>query len=166
MRNLIAFPILALAVILQSAVVSRVVLLSGYADLILIILSAWALQGQVESAWHWAILASIMVSFISRLPWPVVVIGYGMVVYIAQVLQRRVWQAPLLAMFSVIFLGTLFVHILSFAVLSLLGTPLPPQEVIGLITLPSLLLNLILAMPLYVIMRDLSHWVYPEREAE
>jgi len=38
--------------------------------------------------------------------------------------------------------------------------------VVGLITLPSLLLNLLLAVPLYVVMRDLAHWVYPEREVE
>ena len=166
MRNLIAFPLLAVAVILQSAVVSRVALLSGYADIVLIILSAWALQGQVESAWHWAAIASIMVSFVSRLPWPVIAVGYVAVVFIAQVLQRRVWQAPLLAMFSVIFLGTLFMHLLSFAVLSLLGTNLALDDVVGLITLPSLLLNLLLAVPLYVVMRDVAHWVYPEGDAE
>ena len=57
MRNLIAFPLIALAVILQSAVVSRMTLLSGYADLMLILLSAWALQAQVRSAWHWALAA-------------------------------------------------------------------------------------------------------------
>ena len=71
MRNLIAFPLLTLAVILQSAVVSKVALLSGYADVVLVLLSAWALQSQVESAWHWALLASVLVSFVSRLPWPV-----------------------------------------------------------------------------------------------
>lgn len=166
MRNLIAFPVLGLAVILQSAVVSRVALLSGYADLILILLSAWALQSQVESAWHWALLASLMVGFVSRLPWPVVVIGYLMVVFFAQVLQRRVWQAPLLAMFSVIFLGTFFMHALSYAALTILGAPLPLEDVIGLITLPSLLLNLLVAIPLYALMRDLAHWVYPEPEVE
>lgn len=166
MRNLIAFPVLGFAVILQSAVVSRVALLSGYADLILILLSAWALQSQVESAWHWAFLASLLVSFVSRLPWPVVLISYLMVVFFAQVLQRRVWQAPLLAMFSVIFLGTVFMHALSYAALSVLGAPLPLEDVIGLITLPSLLLNLLMAIPLYALIRDLAHWVYPGPEVE
>ena len=165
MRNLIAFPLLTFAVILQSAVVSNFALLSGYADLVLVILAAWALQGTVDSAWHWALLASILVSFLSRLPWPVVVLGYLAVVYIAQVLQRRVWQAPLLAMFSVIFLGTVVMHLLSFLFLSLLGTRLPFEDVLGLITLPSLLLNLLLAVPLYLFMRDLAAWVYPEQEA-
>ncbi|HEY2980342.1 MAG TPA: hypothetical protein VGJ22_04100 [Anaerolineales bacterium] len=166
MRNLIAFPLLAGAVILQSAVVSRVALLSGYADLVFIVLSAWALQTQVQSAWHWAVLGSIMVGFVTRLPWPVVVAGYLTVVFLARVLQQRVWQAPLLAMFSVVFLGTIFTHVLSFAALRLSGVPLRFNDVLGLITLPSLLLNLLLAAPLYAVMRDIAHWVYPEQTSE
>ena len=45
MRNLVAAPIIVLAVILQSAVISRVYLLSGIADLPLVMLAAWALAG-------------------------------------------------------------------------------------------------------------------------
>jgi rod shape-determining protein MreD len=164
MRNLVAFPLLGLAVILQSAVVSRIQLLSGYADVVLIILAAWALQSQVRSAWHWALVAGIFVGFITRLPWPVVVAGYLAVVFIAQMLQRRVWQAPLLAMYSVIFLGTIFMHLASFAALRLFGVPLLFDDVVGLITLPSLLLNLLFAIPIFTFIRDLAHWVYPEQE--
>jgi hypothetical protein len=166
MRNLIAFPLLGLAVILQSVVISQINLLSGFGDLVLIILSAWALQTQVRSAWHWALAGSIMVAFISRLPWPVVVIGYMSVVFFAQVLQRRVWQAPLLSMVSVIFLGTIFMQLASFSALRLVGVPLLIDEVISLIVLPSLLLNLLFAIPIYTVMRDLAHWVYPEQEME
>lgn len=166
MRNLIAFPLLGLAVLLQSSVVSRIELLSGYADIILILLAAWALQSQVRSAWHWALIAGLLVAFISRLPWPAIVIGYLAVVFFAQVLQRRVWQAPLLAMFSVVFLGTLFIHLLSFLALRVMGVPMGFEDAFGLITLPSLLLNLLFAIPLYTFMRDLAQWVYPEQEIE
>ncbi len=166
MRNLIALPLLGLAVILQSVLVSRVMLLSGYADLVLVLLSAWALQPQVDSAWHWALLAVVLVAFSSRLPWPVVAGGYFVVVLLAQLLKRRVWQAPLLAMFSVTFLGTLVMHLLSYIGLSLLGTPLVLGDVLGLVTLPSLLLNLLFSIPVYTFMRDLSRWVYPGEEVE
>jgi len=60
MRHLVAFPILALAVILQSAIVSRISLLSGYADLVLVIVIGWALQEGVTTAWHWAVLAGAL----------------------------------------------------------------------------------------------------------
>lgn len=166
MRNLVALPLLALAVILQSAMVSQIKLLSGYADLLMLILAAWALQERVKSAWHWAGLGCVMTAFISHMPWLVYVIGYLVVVFFAQVLQKRVWQAPLLAMFSVTFLGALFIHLLSFIVLRLMGVSLPFADVIGLITLPSLLLNMLFSIPIYSMMRDLARWVYPPEEYE
>lgn len=166
MRNLIAYPLLGLAVIFQSAMVSQVKLISGYADLPLLILAAWALQERVKSAWHWAVVTCVMVGFVSNMPWPVVAAGYLGVVYLAQMLQRRVWQAPLLAMFSVIFMGTLFIHLLSFVVLRLSGTPFALSDVITLITLPSLLLNMLFSIPVYALVRDLARWVYPLEEYE
>jgi hypothetical protein len=155
---------LGLAVIQKSDEVSRIEYISGYSEIVLIIMEAMHLQAQVRSSWHWALVASIFVGFFSRLPWPVVVLGYLTVVFIAQALQQRVWQAPLLAMFSVIFLGTLFMHLVTFAALRLAGVPLFFDEVVGLITLPSLLLNLLFAIPIYAFMRDLANWVYPEQE--
>lgn len=166
MRNLIAFPLLGLAVILQSSVISQIQLLSGYADLPLVILAAWALQQRVKSAWHWAVLACVMLGFVSKMPWPVTLVGYLAIVFVAQALQRRVWQAPLLAMFSLTFVGTIFMHILSFVVLRILGTPFLFGDVMSLITLPNLLLNMLFAIPVYTFMRDLARWVYPEEEYE
>jgi hypothetical protein len=164
MRNLVAFPLLLLVVIMQSSVVSQIKLLSGYADLLLLVLAAWALQENVKSAWHWAALGCMLLGFISKLPWVVFAAGYFGVIFIAQILQRRVWQAPLLAMFSVTFIGTLFIHSLSFVFLSFLGTPLNFGDVLGLIILPSLLLNMLFSIPIYTFMRDLSRWVYPLEE--
>jgi rod shape-determining protein MreD len=166
MRNLVAFPLLALAIILQSSVISQVKLLSGYADLPLIMIAAWALQERVKSAWHWAVLACAMLGFVSKMPWPVLVIGYLSIVFMAQTLQKRVWQAPLLAMFSVTFAGTFFMNILSYVVLQILGTTFSFGDVMGLIALPSLLLNMLFSIPVYTFMRDLARWVYPSEEFE
>jgi rod shape-determining protein MreD len=166
MRNLIAVPVIILSVILQSAVVSRVTLLSGFGDLPLVMLAAWALQEEVDSAWHWAIATGVLVGFLSGINWPVFVAGYAAVVVLAKVLRMRVWQAPLLAMFSVTFLGTILMNLLLLAVLRLSGVSIPLQEAFGLLTLPGVLLNLLLAVPVYAVMRDLAHWAYPSLEAE
>jgi rod shape-determining protein MreD len=166
MRNLVAVPVILLSVILQSAVISRVYLLSGIADLPLVMLAAWALQEDVDSAWHWAAATGLLVGFISGISWIVPVLGYVIVVTLAQIFQRRVWQAPLLAMFSITFLGTIIVSVLSFGVLSFSGVPLPISDVLGLLMLPSVLLNMLLAIPVYAVMRDLARWVYPTPEVE
>jgi len=166
MRNLIAVPVIILAVMLQSAIVSRVYLLSGIADLPLVMLAAWALQEEVKTACHWAVATGLLVGFVSGIPWFVPVISYLMVVMTAQLLQRRVWQAPLLAMFLVTFLGTIVLYLLSFAALRLSGVPLSVSDTLGLLTLPGVLLNMLLAIPAYAVMRDLSRWVHPSPEVE
>ena len=166
MRNLVAVPVIFLAVILQSAVISRVYLLSGIADLPLVMLAAWALQDGVDSAWQWAIATGLLVGFISGIAWFVPVIGYVAVVVMAYLFQRRVWQAPLLVMFSITFMGTVIVSLFSVAVLRLSDVRLPFNEVLGLVVLPGVLLNLLLAIPVYTVMRDLARWVYPAPEVE
>ena len=165
-RNLIAFPLLALVVIVQTTVISRMSLLSGYADLMLVVLAALALKADASIAWLWAILGGVMISFVSNMPWPVPIIGYLFVVLLAQLLRRRIWQAPLLAVFSVVFIGALSMNVLALILLNLLGTPLPLGDSLGLIVLPSILLNLLFAVPVYLIMRDIANWVSPTQEVE
>ena len=166
MRNLIAVPVIIMAVILQSSVVSRLTLLSGFGDLPLVMLAAWALQDEVDTAWHWAIATGILVGFVSGISWVVYVVGYIAVVALAKTLRMRVWQAPLLAMFSVTFLGTILTNLLSLVVLQVTGVSISIQDAFGLLTLPSVLLNLLLAIPVYAVMRDLAHWTYPSLEVE
>jgi rod shape-determining protein MreD len=164
MKNLIVFPLLALALIAQTAVVSRLPLLSGTADVTLVILAAWALQERVDTAWHWAVLAGIMTTLFSGLPFYVPIMGYLAVVGIAHLLLRRVWELPILAMFIVTFVGTLVYQVISLVALYVAGTSLPVADVFSLITLPSVLLNMLIALPIYAIMRDLADWVYPLKE--
>jgi rod shape-determining protein MreD len=166
MRNLVAVPVILLTVILQSAVISRVYLLSGIADLPLVMLAAWALQEEVDSAWHWAVATGLLVGFISGMIWIVPFLGYIAVIVFARIFQRRVWQAPLLAMFSITFLGTIILSLFSMMALRLSGVELPISDVLGLLTLPGVLLNMLIAIPVYAVMRDLARWVYPSPEVE
>jgi rod shape-determining protein MreD len=166
MCNFIAIPVIFLAVILQTSIVSRVTLLSGYADLPLIVVAAWAIQNHVETAWHWAVAAGALVGFVSGISWVVPVAGYLVVVALAKGLQIRVWQAPLLAMFSISFLGTVVLDGLMYIALRFLGVTIPFQDAFGLQTLPRILLNLLISIPVYAVMRDLAYWTTFSPEAE
>jgi hypothetical protein len=66
-------------------------------------------------------------------------------------------------MFIATFAGTMIVHMISFTVLNVLGTPLPFFQAMNLIILPSVLLNLVLAIPIHALIGDLASWVYPEK---
>jgi uncharacterized PurR-regulated membrane protein YhhQ (DUF165 family) len=77
-------------------------------------------------------------------------------------LKRRIWKVPFLSMIASVFTGTVIIDLISFTVVSLQGTPLSILEVLNLIVLPSLLLNLLLAVPIYIVVRDIAGWLYPE----
>jgi hypothetical protein len=166
MRNLVAFPILVLAVIIQSAVISRTTLLSGFADLPLVIVVAWSLQENVTTGWHWALLGGLLTAFVSGIPWIVPLGGFLFAIVLARFIQLRIWQAPLLAVLGVTFFATLFSHLLSYIVLTVSQVPLPFSDTFSLITLPSVLLNMLLAIPVFWLMRDLARWVVPVEEEE
>jgi hypothetical protein len=161
MRNLVAIPLLGLAVILQSAIVGQFPLLDGTADLILVIVAGWALQKAVTTGFHWAFLGSVFISLVSSLPWLVYFVGYVAVVALALLLQSRIWQVPLLAMFAVTFLGTVVLHALTYLYMSFAVGSISVEEALGLITLPSILLNMVIAIPVFAVTRDVARWVFP-----
>ena len=162
MATIIAIPVLLIMVILQSAIISQVPLLHGTADIILLIVVAWALQERVRTAWQWSLIGGILVGLFSVIPIAIPITGYLIVTGISLTLRRRIWQIPFLAMLVVILIGTPIIQFGTAIYLSVSGTSISWPEAINLIILPSLILNLLLALPVYVIIRDLAEWVYPE----
>jgi rod shape-determining protein MreD len=162
LATIIAIPLFGLLAILQSAIVSRLPLLHGTADILLIVIIAWALQERVRNAWQWALIAGLIFGYVSAINIAIPVIGYLVAAGLALLLRQRIWQVPVLAMLAITFVGTLFVNVLTALFLSITGTPLPLFDTLNLIILPSLLLNLLLAIPIYALVKDLSEWLYPE----
>lgn len=88
-------------------------------------------------------------------------IGYIGVVGISKLLQRRVWRTPILAMFIVVLLGTLFQQTVFVIALQVNGAPISWGQSLDAVILPSVLLNLIFALPIYAVANDLAGRVYP-----
>ncbi len=162
MATLIAIPILTSLMMLQSSIVSRIPLLRGTPDLLLLAIIAWALQKRVQSAWQWCIIASILFTLVSALPLGAALLGYVLATGIALILRRQVWQIPILALFVAVLLGSFASQAVSLAALRLVGDPLPIIQSFNLVLLPSALLNLLIAIPLYALLGDLASWLYPE----
>lgn len=161
MANLIAIPLLVVLSVVQTAIVNRLPLLHGTADVMLLTISAWALNERVTSAWFWAVLGGALISFISATPYYAPLLGYLAITLIARLLRRRIWQTPILAMFVVTFMGTFIMHALYALTLFVQGISVDWRVSLNLITLPSLLLNMLLAIPVYAVVSDLAEWVYP-----
>jgi hypothetical protein len=102
-----------------------------------------------------------MAAFVSGLPPYVLVTAYFFAVLLSRYVLRQTWQTPVLALMTVIFFSTLVLHLITYITLVLRGTTIIFGDALALITLPSVFLNLLLALPIHSFIRDLALWVYP-----
>lgn len=161
MRTLLAFPFFALLVMIQTSVVARLPLLRGFPDLILLAIVAWSLNDRVKVAWQWTLVAALLVGYVSAAPSFVPAAAYLATTALARILQRQIWKTPVLAMFLTTFWGTIIYHGLSYASLQIFGTPFSILDSLDNIIIPSALLNLVLALPMYALMKEIADLLYP-----
>jgi len=109
----------------------------------------------------WTVIAGLLISIGSAMPFYAPLFGYLGVVGISKLLQKRVWQTPILAMLIVTLLGTFFQQSLYLVVLQINGAPISWGESLDAVILPSALLNMIFALPIYAIANDLVGRIYP-----
>jgi rod shape-determining protein MreD len=147
--------------ILQSTVFSQMTLISGTVDLVLLFIAAWALQPQVRNSWVWAVLGGLLISLISAMPFYAPLIAYVSIVAVSKLLQRKVWRIPILAMLIVTILGSFLQHFIYIIALQINGTPISLIESVDKVILPSVLLNIIIAIPIFAIASELAGRIYP-----
>lgn len=164
MDKLIAIPAVLLLLMVQIGIFSNLTLLNGTPDVVLVAVIAWALNDRVKTGWLWGILAGIAVGFVSALPFVAVLAGYIAITGFARFLQKRVWQAPLLAMFMTTLLGTLMMTGIALLNLSFDGGGFSLQTAFSQIVLPTILMNLMISLPIHFIFIDFADWVYPFEE--
>jgi hypothetical protein len=165
MTTVLGFLVLGLALMVQMVVSRSLNLINGSADIIMLVIIAWFLQKKSTNSWDWALIGGFMVGSVSALPLYIPIISYLVVAGFAKILQNRIWQTPILAMFLISSLGSIIYQLFSVLVLQISGVPLKWDTSIQMVILPSALLNLLLALPIYALVSDFTGWLFPH-EAE
>lgn len=163
MANIIIFFSFVTALLFQTTIIARINLLHGAADLVMLVLVAFAMQkGGDETDWTWGIAAGILVGFASQVPIFVALAGYlGVVLFIHQ-LQSRMWQAPMLILFASVIAGSFIINGLELLYLLVIGTSVSIPSAFNLVLLPSLILNLLFILPVYAVVGELTKQLYPQ----
>ena len=163
MGYVLAFPILFLCMMLQMVVVNKLPILYGYADIILLVIIVYAMHSGAKNAWFWAILAGLFYGYVSKIPLLIPVIVFSSIILASKYIKSRIWQMPILAYIFLVIMGTFLFQILSLIGLKFNGSAIPIMETINVIVIPSVLLNLIFAVPVYYIFNDFLDVVFLER---
>ena len=163
---LVSIPVMMILSVLQSTAISRLTLLSGSADIILLAVAAWGVKEKGYNAFLWALIGGLFTALITAMPLYIPIISYTFVALAARLLYSRIWQSPIIMLIIIVVAGTLFQHSLSIFYLQTTGSDMLFMTAFREITLPSLLLNFFFIFPTYVLISDLRRWVLPEEDYE
>jgi len=164
--NYICIPVMFVLSVLQSTVISRITLIHGSADVVMLAVAAWGIKEKGYNTFVWALAGGLFISIITAMPFYIPVGTYLFVAMLAKILFGRIWQSPIFMLIVVVFAGTIFGHFFSLFYLQINGAAAGLMAGLQNFTLPSLLLNFFFLFPMYVLISDLRKWILPGDDYE
>jgi hypothetical protein len=134
-----SLPIMLIFSVIQTVAVSRIKLMGGSADIVLLTIVSWGVSEEDNS---------VFIAGITR------------------VFQKVLWQAPILAILLSAFVGTIAKFIIDIIALQFMGIELTLSTSIKMTLAPNLILNLFILFPIFLIMSDLARRISPKEEYE
>ena len=159
---LIGFTGFLLTAVLQMSIFSQWKILSGSADIVLLFVVAWCLQDRNRQLWLLVIVMAGIAGSISALPAYFPIVVYLFVFRVSKLFQARLMQSPLLSMLVLTFAATLLQLILSMGYLFVIQVDLNFSDALVEVALPSVLLNMLLAIPIHAIVREIGVYAFPK----
>jgi rod shape-determining protein MreD len=163
MARYIGIPILALAAIMNAAVMSRLQIGGGAPDLVFLVVVSWALLADVRDAMLWAVIGGVMQDWMSIAPLGASALGLVIVVFVADSLFGQVQRGNLLIPPLVAGVGTVVYHLGILIGLRLVGHAVPVPLGLAYVTLPTVIYNVILSLPVFRVVGLIYGWLSPHR---
>lgn len=154
--------LLGFAFVLQTTIVNQIFLLSGTADLILIVWLSWNLRKPSKYIWYMPLISGLLIGIISELPIWLPVIYYGVVHGFVQYITYRVWQTQLMVLFLSVLVGTFVTYGFQFVYLILIGANITFNQAFNLFILPAAVINVLIALPIFGLVGELIKLVSRE----
>lgn len=162
MRSLlIALPILIAAAVLQSAVFSRLRFVNGGFELVLVVVLAWNLAQRKNDGPLWAFIGGLIADLMSGAPYGAGTLALTAVSLVVVFTEGRFYQSNWFIAVLLAVVGTILYHLLYLSVLAAFGYAVNWADTLTVTTLPSTLLNVILMLPTYQVMKWLAEQLAP-----
>jgi rod shape-determining protein MreD len=149
----ISFPLLFLAVVVQSSFVPQVRVLGGGPDLVLLLVLTWASDAELDEALVWAFVGGIMQDLLSAAPTGAHTLGMIPTIAAVYFLGQQVYRVGPLLMLVVLFAGTFVKETVLWLVMTLASYQNDPLNLVSNVILPSAMYNVAAGIPVYVVVR-------------
>ncbi len=163
---IIGLPFIAVTGFLQASLASKIHLLLGTPDLILLAILAWSINGKTKYTWIVVIFAGLVMSYLSAMPLNGYIWMYLLIWGFIRFLKMKVWQMPMILMLFMTIIGTIVIGAGTLALLFIQNASVVFMDAVRQILVPSLVLNLICAIPIYAFLNDVINSIYINEDAE
>lgn len=161
MIYLIGIPLLALLSVLQATVFTQVRILDGAPDLVLLAVVAWAITGHSRQAMSLGFIGGVLLDLLSGLPLGVTSLPLILSAYLVSFGEGRFWEVHFLMPLGAVLAASIVYHGVGLGVLFALGRPPELGFALSRVVLPSVVLNLLLALPVAQLTQGLEQRLYP-----
>jgi rod shape-determining protein MreD len=159
----VGIPVLILAAILDVTLMAEFRIGGGAPDLVFMLVVSWALLSTLQEALVWAVVGGVVKDALSVAPLGTSALGMVIVVFLVNSLLGTVRRTNLIIPLPVIAVGTVIYHLAILAVLQIVGYGLPLGEGLLYVTLPTMVYNMILILPVFRTMGLVQQWLAPRR---
>jgi rod shape-determining protein MreD len=159
---LIGLPVLALAAALEATALADLrVAGGGGVNLVLLFTLAWTLAGDWNGGLLWGLIGGLCLDLLSGGPLGASALVLVIVAFLASLAEGQLWRSHVLLPLAAALMGSVLYHLLLPLILAVFGFEFDWGRALVGVLLPSTLLNLMLIVPLYEILRRVRGWVYP-----
>jgi rod shape-determining protein MreD len=158
---LVGLPVLCLAAVAQSTILSGYHFYGGTLDLVLLVVLGWTLTGDAWGGLGWGFVGGLCLDLLSGGPLGAAPLGLTVMAYLAGLTEGRFWGSHLLLPLAIALLGTFGFHLVSLVVLAASGHGVDWGASLARVVLPSALLNTLLMWPVFSVLRWVHAQLYP-----
>ena len=163
MTRYVGIPILILAAILNATVMAQFRIGNGAPDLVFLLVVSWALLVDLRDGLFWAVVGGLMQDVFSIAPLGTSALGLVLVVFGADVAFGQISRRNLLIPPVVALVGTVIYHLGSLFVLQMVDVSVPLQRGLLYVTLPTVVYNALLIIPVFRFVGQIHFWLTPRR---
>ena len=163
MRAVIAVLLAAFAAALGATFAPQIRVLGGEPDLVFLLTLAWAARTPLGEGMLLAFAGGICADLLSAAPLGLTSAGLLLVVFAFDAVREQLVGIGFVTVIGFALGGTLLVKLIDYVGMSIAGFALPPVQTFGYTILPTMVYNLVLLIPAYIIVGWILR-VFKERE--
>ncbi len=164
MGSFLGLVLLSLVAILKSTLMPHLQIGGGAPDLMLMVVASWALMAPYPEAFAWAFVGGLVQDLLSGAPLGASTLGLLVVAYMAHLLQTQLYRSNVIIVLFVTLAGTLAFHLVMLVVLTLGGYQTNWLYNLTYVTVPTVVLNILLVVPVFKLMNRLYERLNPRIE--